>query len=343
MVMNAVPKFVPITISRLGYIKRVPLYEFRTQTRGGVGSKGSTTRDEDFLEHMFSATMHNTILFFTEKGRCFWLKVYDIPEGAKAGKGRAVQNILNIEPDDAIKAFINVQKITDEQYIKNNHVILCTKKGIIKKTLLEAYSRPRQNGINAITVREGDSLIEAKLTNGSNEILMAIKSGKAIRFNESKVRPVGRNASGVRGVTLANENDEVVGMVCLANPETTIMVVSENGFGKRSDIEDYRVTNRGGKGVKTINVTDKTGCLIAIKGVTDVEDLMLITKNGLTIRMAISDFRVTGRATQGVKIINLKGSDSIAAVAQVPKSPEDEVKEGTEGESTENTEVNSEE
>ena len=313
-----------ITISRLGYIKRVPLYEFRTQTRGGVGSKGSTTRDEDFLEHMFSATMHNTILFFTEKGRCFWLKVYDIPEGAKVGKGRAVQNILNIEPDDTIKAFINVQKITDEEYIKNNHVILCTKKGIIKKTLLEAYSRPRQNGINAITVREGDSLIEAKLTNGSNEILMAIKSGKAIRFNESKVRPVGRNASGVRGVTLANENDEVVGMVCLSNPETTIMVVSENGYGKRSDIDDYRVTNRGGKGVKTINVTDKIGSLIAIKGVTDIEDLMLITKNGLTIRMAISDFRITGRATQGVKIINLKGSDSIAAVAQVPKSPDEE-------------------
>jgi DNA gyrase subunit A len=321
-----------ITISHLGYIKRVPLYEFRTQTRGGVGSKGSTTRDEDFLEHMFSATMHNTILFFTEKGRCFWLKVYDIPEGAKIGKGRAVQNLLNIDPDDTIKAFINVQKITDEEYCKNNHVILCTKKGIIKKTLLEAYSRPRQNGINAITVREGDSLIEAKLTNGSNEILMAIKSGKAIRFNEAKVRPVGRNASGVRGVSLANENDEVVGMVCLANPETTIMVVSERGFGKRSDISDYRVTNRGGKGVKTINITDKTGDLIAIKGVTDQEDLMLITKAGLTIRMAIANFRVTGRATQGVKIINLKNSDSIAAVAQVPESPdEDAIKELPDG------------
>jgi DNA gyrase subunit A len=322
-----------ITISRLGYIKRTPLSEFRTQSRGGVGSKGSTTRDEDFLEYMFSATMHNTILFFTEKGRCFWLKVYDLPEGNKTSKGRAVQNILNIEPDDAIKAFINVPKINDEEYINSNNVILCTKKGIIKKTKLEAYSRPRANGINAINVREGDSLIEAKLTNGTNEIVLAIKSGKAIRFNESKVRPVGRNASGVRGVRLADEKtDEVVGMICVANPEITIMVVSENGFGKRSDISDYRVTNRGGKGVKTINVTDKTGCLIAIKGVTEIEDLMIITKSGLTIRMAISDFRVTGRATQGVKLINLKGNDSIAAVAQVPKTPDDEIEKPIEGE-----------
>lgn len=317
-----------ITISRLGYIKRTPLAEFRTQSRGGVGSKGSNTRDEDFLEHMFSATMHNTILFFTEKGRCFWLKVYDVPEGNKTSKGRAVQNLLNIEPDDNIRAFINVPKLNDEEYIKNNYVILCTKKGIIKKTLLEAYSRPRQNGINAITVREGDCLIEAKLTNGSNELLLAVKSGKAIRFNESKVRPVGRNASGVKGVSLADENtDEVVGMVCLANPETTVMVVSENGFGKRSDIEDYRVTNRGGKGVKTINVTEKTGNLIAIKGVIDSEDLMIITKNGLTIRLAVAGFRVTGRATQGVKLINLKGNDSIAAVAQVPKTEEDKPEE----------------
>ncbi len=319
-----------ITISRLGYVKRTPLSEFRTQSRGGVGSKGSTTRDEDFLEYMFSATMHNTILFFTEKGRCFWLKVYDIPEGNKTAKGRAVQNLLNIEPDDAIKAFINVPKINDEEYINNNNVILCTKKGIIKKTKLEAYSRPRANGINAINVREGDSLIEAKLTNGTNEIILAIKSGKAIRFNESKVRPVGRNASGVKGVTLAGNNDEVVGMICVANPALTIMVVSENGFGKRSDISDYRVTNRGGKGVKTINVTDKTGSLIAIKGVTDDEDLMIITKTGLTIRMAITAFRITGRATQGVKLINLKGNDSIAAVAQVPKTP-DEVIEIPEG------------
>lgn len=319
-----------ITISRLGYIKRTPLYEFRTQTRGGVGSKASNTRDEDFLEHMFSATMHNTILFFTEKGRCFWLKVYDVPEGTKSSKGRAVQNLLNIEPDDNIKAFINVPKLSDEEFIKNNFVILCTKKGIIKKTSLEAYSRPRQNGINAITVREGDRLIEAKLTNGNNELLLAIHSGKAIRFNESKVRSVGRNASGVKGVTLSNEQtDEVVGMVCLSNPDTTILVVSEKGYGKRSDISDYRVTNRGGKGVKTINITEKTGNLIAIKGVTDEEDLMIITKAGLTIRLAISELRITGRATQGVKMINLKGSDSIAAVAQVPKTPDEENKENT--------------
>jgi DNA gyrase subunit A len=314
-----------ITISHLGYIKRTPLSEFRTQSRGGVGSKASTTRDEDFLEHMFSATMHNTILFFTEKGRCFWLKVYDLPEGTKASKGRAVQNLLNIETDDKIRAFINVPKLNDEEYINNNFVILCTKKGIIKKTSLEAYSRPRQNGINAITVREGDCLIEAKLTNGTNEILMAIKSGKAIRFNESKVRAVGRNASGVRGVTLANvDTDEVIGMVCVSSPDIRIMVVSENGYGKRSDVSDYRVTNRGGKGVKTINLTEKTGDLIAIKGVTDNEDLMIITKVGLTIRLAISEFRVAGRATQGVKLINIKENDSIAAVAQVPKSQEDE-------------------
>jgi DNA gyrase subunit A len=322
-----------ITISHLGYIKRTPLYEFRTQSRGGVGSKASNTRDEDFLEHMFSATMHNTILFFTEKGRCFWLKVYDLPEGTKASKGRAVQNLLNIESEDKIRAFINVPKLNDEEYINNNFVILCTKKGIIKKTSLEAYSRPRQNGINAITVREGDCLIEAKLTNGNNEILMAIKSGKAIRFNESKVRAVGRNASGVRGVTLANqETDEVIGMVCVSSPEMRIMVVSENGYGKRSDISDYRVTNRGGKGVKTINITEKTGNLIAIKGVTDEEDLMIITKIGLTIRLAIAEFRVAGRATQGVKLINIKGNDSIAAVAQVPKGQDDAIVENTEGE-----------
>jgi DNA gyrase subunit A len=320
-----------ITISRLGYIKRTPLSEFRTQTRGGTGSKASTTRDEDFLEYMFSATMHNTILFFTEKGRCFWLKVYDLPEGTKVSKGRAVQNLLNIEPDDAIKAFINVPKLTDTEFIKNNYIILCTKKGIIKKTLLEAYSRPRLNGINAINVREGDSLIEAKLTNGSNELLLATRFGKAIRFNESKVRSVGRNASGVRGVRLFDEkNDEVVGMICAEKPDTTIMVVSENGFGKRSGIADYRITNRGGKGVKTINITDKTGSLIAIKGVTDIEDLMIITKVGLTIRFAISDFRLTGRATQGVKLINLKGNDSIAAVTQVPKSQDEEIKENEE-------------
>jgi len=314
-----------ITISRLGYIKRTPLSEFRTQIRGGIGAKGSTTRDEDFLEYMFSATMHNTILFFTEKGKCFWLKVYDIPEGTRVSKGRAVQNLLNIEPDDAIKAFINVTSLGDEAYIKNNYIILCTKKGTIKKTLLEAYSRPRQNGILAINIKEDDSLIEAKLTNGTNEILLAIKTGKAIRFNESKVRPVGRNASGVKGIKLANKNDEVVGMVCVSGPETTIMVVSENGYGKRSDISDYRITNRGGKGVKTINITDKTGSLIAIKGVSNNEDLMIITKVGLTIRMAISEFRLAGRATQGVRLINLKDEDSIAAVTQVAKSPENEI------------------
>jgi DNA gyrase subunit A len=321
-----------ITISRLGYIKRTPLTEFRTQIRGGVGAKGSTTRDEDFLEYMFSATMHNTILFFTEKGKCFWLKVYDVPEGTKVSKGRAVQNLLNIEPDDAIKAFINVASLTDELFIKNNHIILCTKKGTIKKTLLEAYSRPRQNGILAINIKEDDSLIEAKLTNGNNEILLAIKSGKAIRFNESTVRPVGRNASGVRGIRLASKSDEVVGMVCVSVPETTVMVVSENGYGKRSDISDYRITNRGGKGVKTINITPKTGDLITIKGVSDNEDLMIITKAGLTIRMAISDFRLTGRATQGVRLINLKENDSIAAVTQVPKSQENETKEITDAE-----------
>jgi DNA gyrase subunit A len=311
-----------ITISRLGYIKRTPLTEFRTQIRGGIGTKGSTTRDEDFLEYMFNATMHNTILFFTEKGKCFWLKVYDLPEGTKTAKGRAIQNLLNIDSDDTIKAFINVPNLTDEEFIKNNYIILCTRKGTIKKTLLEAYSRPRQNGILAINIRENDSLIEAKLTNGNNEILLAIKSGKAIRFNESTVRPVGRNASGVIGIKLADITDEVVGMICANKPETTIMVVSENGYGKRSDISDYRITNRGGKGVKTINITLKTGELIAIKGVDDNEDLMIITKGGLTIRMAISEFRLAGRATQGVKLINLKENDSIAAVTQVPKSQE---------------------
>lgn len=319
-----------ITISRMGYIKRTPLYEFKTQGRGGVGTKGSTTREEDFLEYMFSATMHNTILFFTEKGKCFWLKVYDIPEGSKVGKGRAVQNLLNIESNDAIKAFINVPNLTDEEFIKSNYIILCTKKGTIKKTLLEAYSRPRQNGIIAINVREGDSLLEAKLTNGNNEILLAIRSGKAIRFNEKTVRPIGRNAAGVKGITISNKNDEVVGMVCLSVSETTIMVVSENGFGKRSDISDYRITNRGGKGVKTINITNKTGSLIAIKGVSEIEDLMIITKLGLTIRMAVSKFRLTGRATQGVKLINLKNNDSIAAVTQVPKSQDNEEKESFE-------------
>lgn len=306
-----------ITISHLGYIKRTPLTEFKTQGRGGVGSKGSTTRDEDFLEHIFIATMHNTLLLFTEKGKCFWLKVYQIPEGTKTSKGRAIQNLLNIEPDDQVLAYNNVKKLDDEEYINNNYIILCTKKGIIKKTSLEAYSRPRQNGVNAITIREGDQLLEARLTNGNHEIMIAVKSGKAIRFNENIVRAIGRTASGVRGITLGNENDEVVGMICVENESEDVLVVSEKGYGKRSSIEGYRITNRGGKGVKTINVTEKTGSLIAIKSVNDDNDLMIITQNGLTIRLPISDLRVMGRAAQGVRLINLKEEDRIASVARV--------------------------
>jgi DNA gyrase subunit A len=314
-----------ITISHLGYIKRTPLTEFRTQARGGIGSKGSETRDEDFLEHMFHATMHNTLLFFTEKGRCFWLKVYDIPEGAKSSKGRAIQNLINIEQGDKVEAFINVKSLVDEEYINNNFIVLCTQQGIIKKTSLEAYSRPRQSGINAINIREGDSLIQARLTNGNNEILLAVRSGKAIRFNESKVRPMGRNASGVKGIKTGDgKTDEVIGMVCVQDPETTILVVSEKGYGKRTHLEDYRVTNRGGKGVKTINITGKTGGLIAIKAVTDKDDLMIINKSGLTIRLPVSSLRLMGRATQGVRLINLRQGDSIAAVAQVVKSEETE-------------------
>ncbi len=310
-----------ITISHLGYIKRTPLTEFRTQGRGGVGSKGGATRDEDFLEHMFVASMHNTLLLFTEKGKCFWLKVYQIPEGTRTSKGRAIQNLLNIEQDDKVMAFINVTTLSDENYINNNFIILCTKGGIIKKTSLEAYSRPRQNGVNAITIREGDQLLEARLTNGNHEILMAVRSGKAIRFNETTVRPIGRTASGVRGVSL-EEGDEVVGMICVENQSEDVMVVSENGYGKRSKLEDYRVTNRGGKGVKTINVTEKTGALVAIKSVTDQDDLMIITTNGMTIRMAISSVRLMGRAAQGVRLINLKDEDIIASVARVAKSEE---------------------
>ncbi len=306
-----------ITISHLGYIKRTPLTEFKTQGRGGVGSKGSTTRDEDFLEHMFIATMHNTLLLFTEKGKCFWLKVYEIPEGTKTSKGRAIQNLLNIEQDDKVLAYINVKRLDDSEYINNNFIILCTKKGVIKKTSLEAYSRPRQNGINAITVRDGDQLLEARLTNGNHEIMIAVKTGKAIRFHENIVRAIGRTASGVRGITLGNENDEVVGMISVENETEDVLVVSEKGFGKRSSIEDYRVTNRGGKGVKTINITDKTGSLIAIKSVVDTNDLMIITENGLTIRLPISALRVMGRATQGVRLINLKGDDAIASIARV--------------------------
>jgi DNA gyrase subunit A len=318
---------VVITISRLGYIKRTPLTEYRTQARGGVGTKGSNTRDEDFIEHLYIASMHNTMLFFTEKGKCFWLKVYDIPEGSKASKGRAMQNLINIESDDNVKAIINVKKLTDLDYIQNNFIILCTKKGIIKKTSLEAYSRPRQNGVLAITVREGDQLLEACLTNGTDHVILAAKNGKAIRFPENIVRAIGRTGSGVRGISIA-DSDEVVGMVCVnESNESDILVVSENGYGKRSSLDDYRITNRGGKGVKTLNITDKTGKLIAIKSVTDNDDLMIINKSGITIRLSVSEMRVTGRATQGVKLINLRKGDSIAAVANVEKG-EDEPQDG---------------
>lgn len=311
-----------ITISHLGYLKRTPLTDFKTQGRGGVGSKGSTTRDSDFLEHMFNASMHNTLLLFSEKGKCFWLKVYEIPEGTKTSKGRAIQNVINIEQDDKILAYINVNNLTDPDYINNNFIILCTKKGIIKKTSLEAYSRPRQNGVNAITIREDDQLLEARMTNGNHHIMMAVKSGKAVRFQDQSVRPIGRTASGVRGITLGNEQDEVVGMVCVENENEDILVVSENGYGKRSKIEDYRLTNRGGKGVKTINVTEKTGQLISIKSVDDTNDLMIITQIGLTIRMSISSLRILGRTAQGVRLINLKEGDQIASITIVPASEE---------------------
>jgi len=311
-----------ITISHLGYIKRTPLTEFRTQQRGGKGSKGSETRDEDFLEHMYHATMHNTMLFFTEKGRCFWMKVYEIPEGTKTSKGRAIQNLISIEQGDKVKAFINLKSLTDLEYIKNNFIVLCTLKGIIKKTSLEAYSRPRQNGINAINIREGDNLLEAQLTNGSNEILLAVRSGKALRFPEKTVRPMGRTASGVTGIRYSNPKDEVVGMVCLDDLSKSILVVSENGYGKRTELEDYRITNRGGKGVKTINITDKTGPLIAIKAVTDKDDIMIINKSGLIIRLAVANLRLMGRATQGVRLINIRSGDSIAAVTDVVGSTE---------------------
>ena len=312
-----------ITISHMGYIKRTPLSEYKVQNRGGVGSKGSATRDEDFLEHMIMATMHNTMLFFTEKGKCFWLKVYDIPEGTKQSKGRAIQNLLNIEPDDKVKAYINLLSLKDDDYINSNYIVLCTKKGIIKKTTLEAYSRPRQNGVNAITIKEGDQLLEAKLTNGENDIMIAVKSGKAIRFPEAKVRPMGRTASGVRGIWM-EETDEAIGMVCVEPSNANILVVSENGYGKRSAIEDYRITNRGGKGVKTINMTDKTGNLIALIDVTDDDNLMIINRSGLTIRLDVSSLRVMGRNTQGVKLINLRNGDSIAAVAKVSASKDEE-------------------
>lgn len=315
---------VVITISHLGYIKRTKLSEYKSQNRGGVGSRGATTRDADFLEDMFVANNHDYMLFFTEKGRCFWLRVFEIPEGAKATKGRAIQNMINIPSDDKVMAFINTKDLKDNEYVNSHCVVMCTKKGIVKKTNLESYSRPRQNGINAISIREGDQLLEAKLTTGNSQIMLAVKSGKAIRFEEEKVRPMGRTASGVRGVRLANESDEVVGMICVNNFESDVLVVSENGYGKRSSIEDYRITNRGGKGVKTINVTDKTGSLIALKNVTDDNDLMVVNKSGITIRISVSDLRQMGRATQGVRIIKLRENDSIAAVAKVPAVNNDE-------------------
>ncbi len=327
---------VVITISHLGYMKRTNLAEYRAQNRGGRGSKGTATRDEDFVEHMFIASTHNYILLFTEKGQVFWLRAYEVPEGAKNSKGRAIQNIISIAPDDKVKAFINIKDLTDEEYINNNFIILCTKDGIIKKTSIEAYSRPRTNGINAITIREGDVLLEAALTNGKNEIMLATKLGKVCRFPEEKVRPMGRNASGVIGIDLNDDeggNNEVIGMICIDNPETNVLVVSEKGYGKRSDIEEYRITNRGGKGVKTINITDKTGNLVAIKSVTDANDLMIITKNGIAIRMNVSDLRVMGRATQGVRLINIQDTDSIAAVTKVDH--EEEVEAAVEGENPE--------
>ncbi|MCF8380316.1 MAG: DNA gyrase subunit A [Bacteroidales bacterium] len=311
-----------ITISSLGYIKRTNLSEFRTQGRGGVGAKGGSTRDEDYLFHMFSATMHNTMLFFTSKGRVFWMKVYEIPEGTRQSKGRAIQNMINIEPDDKIMAYLNVQSLNDDEYINNNFIVLATKKGIIKKTSLEAYSRPRQNGINAINIKEGDSLLEALLTNGNHEVMLGVRSGKAIRFHESKVRAIGRTGSGVKGVTFGGKNDEVVGAISMENQEKDVLVVSENGYGKRSSIEDYRITNRGGKGVKTINITPKTGSLIGVKSVDDDSDLMIITKNGTAIRLSVSQLRVMGRATQGVRLINIREGDAIAAIAKVPASIE---------------------
>lgn len=320
---------VVITISHEGYIKRTPATEYRTQARGGKGSKGSDSRNEDFIEHLLIASNHNYMLFFTEGGRCFWLRVYEIPEGSRLSKGRAIQNIINIPKEEKIKAYIKVKNLKDQEYLDNNYIIMCTKKGTIKKTSLEAYSRPRVNGINAININEGDQLLEASLTSGSSEILMALRSGRAIRFNESTVRPMGRTATGVRGVTLGHDKDEVVGMIAVDNPEATILVVSEKGYGKRTDVEDYRVTNRGGKGVKTISITEKTGDLIAIKNVTDADDLMIINKSGIVIRIVVSGLRVMGRATQGVRLINLKGNDEIASVARIDhEEEEEEVVEG---------------
>ena len=320
-----------ITISHMGYIKRTPLAEYRTQNRGGVGAKGSATRDEDFIEHIYVASMHNTMLFFTEKGRCFWLKVYEIPEGARSSKGRAIQNVIQIEPDDKVRAYINVKSLADAEYVNNNFIIMCTKDGTIKKTKLEAYSRPRQNGVNAIVIREGDQLIEAKLTSGSAEVMIAAKEGKAIRFNESTVRPIGRVGAGVRGISI-EESDEVIGMICVEpDSKQDVLVLSENGYGKRTDLDEYRITNRGGKGVKTINITEKTGKLISIQAVTDENDLMIINRSGLTIRTAVEQIRLAGRATQGVRIINLREGDAIASVMAVPAAGDEEEVQSAEG------------
>jgi DNA gyrase subunit A len=314
---------VVVTISNAGYLKRTNLDEYKVQNRGGRGQKGVATRNEDFLEHLFVGTNHQYMLFFTQKGKVFWMRVYEIPEGGKNSKGRAMQNLINIEQDDKVKAFLVTQDLKDEEYINNHYVIMATKKGQVKKTSLEQYSRPRTNGINAITIREGDELLEAKLTSGDSQVMLALKSGKSIRFEEAKTRPMGRTASGVRGITLAHENDEVIGMVAVNDMESNILVVSEKGYGKRSKLEDYRVTNRGGKGVKTLNISEKTGDLVAIKNVDDSNDLMIINKSGITIRMAVEDLRVMGRATQGVKLINIKDSDSIAAVAKVMHEEDD--------------------
>ena len=311
-----------ITISHMGYIKRTPLAEYRTQNRGGVGSKGSATRDEDFIEHIYVASMHNTMMFFTEKGRCYWLKVYQIPEGTRTSKGRAIQNIIQIDPDDKVRAYINTKNLNDEEYINNNFIVMCTREGVIKKTKLEAYSRPRQNGVNAIVIREGDQLIEAKITSGEAEVMIAARGGKAIRFNESTVRPIGRVGAGVRGIAL-DEGDEVVGMICIEpDAKRDVLVLSENGYGKRTDLDEYRITNRGGKGVKTINITEKTGDLISIQAVNDDNDLMIINRSGVTIRTEVSQIRLAGRATQGVRIINLRDGDAIASVMAVPASDE---------------------
>jgi DNA gyrase subunit A len=326
---------VLITISHLGYIKRTTLSEYRSQGRGGVGSKGATTRDEDFVEEMVMANNHDYMLFFTEQGRCFWLKVYEIPEGSKISKGRAIQNIINLPKDDKVMAYINTKDLKDEEYINSHYIMMCTKKGVVKKTSLEAYSRPRNNGINAITIREGDQLLEAKMTTGNSHIMMAVKSGKAIHFEEEKVRSMGRTAAGVRGIRLASDNDEVVGMICIEDVNTSVLVVAENGYGKRSAVEDYRITNRGGKGVKTINVTEKTGQLIALKNVSDEDDLMVINKSGITIRIGVDTLRVMGRATQGVKLIRLRDEDSIASVAKVSKFESEE--DDSEGDLESNT------